>query len=144
MDNSYACTLCGKSKVKLWRPYSDTAPLICAECAEKRQSELECDEFIWLKDSCGRLVRGRSTGKRIPRPKWKVNDKGMVPHPESILVPDEAGIRVEETDQLIVDLSNETLKVTLIPAIKDEHGNFFTYSKIPIAEFCDWEKLPTR
>ena len=44
---NYVCSICGKRNVKLWRPYMDTSPLICAECAEKRQESREYEEKIF-------------------------------------------------------------------------------------------------
>lgn len=43
--DNYVCSICRKRNVKLWRPYMDTR-LICAECAEKRQSPHEHVEKI--------------------------------------------------------------------------------------------------
>lgn len=47
---NYVCSICGKRHVKLWRPYMYASPLICAECAEKRQyPNDEYDETVWKK-----------------------------------------------------------------------------------------------
>ena len=72
--DNYVCSICGKRNVKLWRPYMDTAPLICAEYAEERQSPREYEEKVWSKVGEERFS-GKLTGKRLPLPKWKVNGK---------------------------------------------------------------------
>ena len=61
--DNYVCSICGKRNVKLWRPYMDNAPLICAECAEKRQTPQKYEETIWKKESEGHYT-GELTGNR--------------------------------------------------------------------------------
>lgn len=73
MEN-YSCSLCGKTNVKLWRPYGHASPLICAECAEKRYQ----------------------------------------------------------------------ISTLLVPAIKDEEGNFYFSEDVPVDKKEGWRKLPTR
>lgn len=99
---NYVCSICGKRNVKLWRPYMGTAPLICAKCAEKRQSPQEYEETIWKKEGEDQYV-GTFTGKKLPLPKWEVNDKGKVP---SYFGPGPEGMPERPTDQLLVDLSD--------------------------------------
>lgn len=140
----YACTICGKEQVKLWRPYMGTDLLICATCAEERQSPMEYDEHTW-KEKSGLYV-GTPTGKKLPLTKWEVNEKGKIP---SYYGPGPEGLPMKMTDQLIVNLkdvskSYSSGKTTMIPAVPDEDGIFWGYSSVP-EECCKWwEKLPTR
>ncbi len=142
---NYQCCVCGKRNVKLWRPYMDSAPLICAKCAEKRQTPWQYDEVIWQKEGEDRYV-GTFTKKKLPLPKWEVDEKGNVP---SYLGPGPDGENREKTDQLIVDLSDVSKSyrsgsTTMIPACPDESGDFWNYTCVP-KEVCKWwEKLPTK
>lgn len=137
MKIEYVCSICGKKNVKLWRPYGDSAPLICAECAEKRQTPMEYNKVIWKKED-GEYI-GRITDEKLPLPKWKVDEKGKVP---SYNGPGPKGLPSPMTDQLIVDISSE--KTTMIPACPDEDGNFWCYTVVP-EDVCKWwNELPTR
>ena len=142
---NYVCSICGKRDVKLWRPYMDTEPLVCAECAEKRQTPQEYEETIWHKEEDGSHT-GTFTGKKLPLPKWKVDEKGKVP---SYFGPGPDGETKCVTDQLIVDLSDVSTSytsgsTTMIPASPDEDGEFWGYTSVP-EEVCKWwEELPTR
>ena len=46
MKKVYKCSICSRQNVKLWRPYMGTEPLICAKCAEERQTTEEYDECM--------------------------------------------------------------------------------------------------
>lgn len=76
---NYVCSICGKRNVKLWRPYMDTTPLICAECAEKRQTPYEYEETIWQKEDNG-WYTGKFTGKNFPYLNGKSMRKVKFPH----------------------------------------------------------------
>ena len=52
----YVCSICGKGNVKLWHPFLGIYPLLCSECAEKRQTPL----ITYTK-------------------KWEVNEDGKIP-----------------------------------------------------------------
>ena len=142
---NYVCSICAKRNVKLWRPYMDTSPLICAECAEKRQESREYKETIWSKEANG-WYTGKFTGKKLPLPKWTVNENGKVP---SYLGPGPDGVPTSMTDQLIVDLSDVSTSyssgsTSMVPACPDEDGDFWGYTSVP-EEFCKWwNELPTR
>ena len=142
---NYACNICGKENVKLWRPYMGTEPLICATCAETRQSPREYDECIWEKMSDDHYV-GKHTGKKLPLNKWKVNEKGKVPTYWG-LEPKE--LPMSMTDQLIVNLNDISTayssgETTMIPAVPDEDGDFWGYTAVPEERCKWWEELPTR
>lgn len=142
---NYMCSICGKRNVKLWRPYMDTAPLICAECAEKRQTPCEYEETLWQKEDNGRYT-GTFTGKKLPLPKWEVDENGHVP---SYQGPGPDGKTRIKTDQLIVDLSDVSTSyasgsTSMVVACPDENGDFWGYTSVP-EEACKWWKnLPTR
>lgn len=144
MKIEYVCSICGKKNVKLWRPYGDSAPLICAECAEKRQTPMEYNKVIWRKEDG--IYRGEITDEKIPLPKWKVNEKGKVPSYDG---PGPEGQPCCMTDQLIVDLSDVSKayssgSTTMIPACPDEEGDFWCYTVVP-EDVCKWwDELPTR
>ena len=54
MENeTYRCHICGKKGVKLWRPYGDSEPFICATCAEKRQIKMTYCKRVWSKNPDG-------------------------------------------------------------------------------------------
>lgn len=142
---NYVCSICGKRNVKLWRPYMDTTPLICAECAEKRQTPYEYEETIWQKEDNG-WYTGKFTGKKLSLPKWEVDEKGKVP---SYQGPGPDGEPRSMTDQLIVDLSDVSTSYTsgstsMVPACPDEDGEFWGYTSVPEENCKWWEELPTR
>ena len=72
---NYKCSTCGKSGVKLWSPIGANDPKICAECAEKRQSKLTYNEYVWEKNK----RNAHLTGKKLPLPAWTVNEEGTIP-----------------------------------------------------------------
>ena len=148
---NYVCSICGKKNVKLWRPYMDEYPLVCAECAEKRQVPIEYDELSWETNSkkdkdCFPLI-GKPTGKKLILPKWKVNEEGLVP---SYLGPDHEGKLIPITDQLIIDLSdlfssdNYSGQTTMIPACPNGDNLFYSYSSVPDDVCKWWKKLSTK
>ena len=143
MKQPYKCAICGRENVKLWRPYMNTEPLVCATCAEERQTPLEYEEKTWEKK--GDCYFGTPTGKMIPLPKWKVDDKGKIP---SSLGPGHDG-QISLTTLLIVNLKDVSAScrsghTTIVPAVADEDGEFYGYSSVP-QELCEWwDNLPTR
>ncbi len=146
MKIEYVCSICGKKNVKLWRPYGDSAPLICAECAEERQSPREYREKIWTKLGEDHFS-GTYTGKKLPLPKWKVNENGKIP---TNMGPAPEGMtKIPMTDQLLVDISDVSKayssgSTTMIPACPDGDGNFWCYTVVP-EDVCKWwDELPTR
>lgn len=144
--DNYVCSICGKRNVKLWRPYMDITPLICAECAEERQSSREYEEKIWSKEGEARFS-GIFTGRRQPLPKWKVNEKGKIPT-DMGPVP-EGMTMIPMTDQLLVNMSDVSAayssgRTSMIPACPDEDGNFWGYTSVPEENCKWWEELPTR
>lgn len=140
---AYACAICGKEHVKLWRPYMDTQLLICATCAEERQTQKRYDERIWKETSNGYV--GIPTGKKLPLAKWKVNEKGKIP---SYSGPGPEGLPMEMTDALIVNLrgvsKSYSFSETMIPAVPAEDGYFWGYNSAPEECYKWWEELPTR
>ena len=143
--NNYVCSICVKRNVKLWRPCMDSAPLVCAQCAEKLQSPREYAEAIWSKIENGHFF-AKFTGKRLPLPNWEVNEKGEIPT-DIGPVPEEHPIPM--TDQLLVDLlyvSSAHLfgKTSMIPAWPNEDGDFWAYNSVPEENRKLWEELPTR
>lgn len=143
--NSYACSICGKEHVKLWRPYGGTEPLICATCAEERQTPQEYRECIWGKLPDGNY-KGTFTGNMIPMERWKVNEDGQIP---SCSGPGPDGKTFQMTDQLKVNLKDvskiyKSGHTNMIPAVPDAGGDFWCYSAVP-DKFCKWwYNLPTR
>ena len=144
MDSSYKCFICGREKVKLWRPYMDTEPLICAKCAEERQSSREYQECIYEKS--GDIYVGRYTGKWLALPKWTVDEKGKVPSYDG---PGPEATLPQLTVQFIVNLngvseSYSSGETVLIPAIPNEDGEFWGYTSVPEDDCKKWEDLPTK
>ncbi len=140
----YVCCVCGRSGVKLWRPYMGTKPLICATCAEKRQTAREYDELVWKEKRDSYI--GTMTGKKLPLPKWKVNEKGKVP---SYRGPGPKGMQMEETHELLINLngvseSYSSGETSMVPAVPDAHGDFWGYTSVPSDKCKWWEELPTR
>ena len=144
--NNYVCSICGKRNVKLWRPYGYGAPLICAECAEKRQTPREYEKKIWHRLGKDRFC-GKFTGEKLPLPKWKVNENGKIP---TNMGPAPKGMTIiPMTDQLLVDLSDVSIEyspgsTSMIPACPNEDGYFWSYTVVPEENCKWWEELPTR
>ena len=144
MKKPYECSICGKQNVKLWRPYMGTEPLICATCAEERQSPKEYDECIWKMK--GDHYVGTPTERKLPLPKWKVNAEGKVP---SYFGPGPDGLPMEMTDQLIVNLKDVSQayssgETAMIPAVPDEDGDYWGYTSVPEDRCKWWNELPTK
>lgn len=144
MCKEYKCSICGKLGVKLWRPYGGCELLVCAECAEKRQSPIEYDEVTWKKE--GEKYIGEPTGRKLLLENWKVNEKGKVQNYDG---PGPEGIQREMTYQLIVNFKKygyASGKTTLIPAIPYENcdDEFWKYGATPQEKVEWWENLPTR
>lgn len=146
MEKRYKCSLCGRSGVKLWRPYLEAGPLVCATCAEERQSPLTYNEYNWDIRTNGE-IHGTPTGKVLEFPKWEVDEKGKIPYRIAFSVGSPNPIK---TDQLIVDLSKEfptkfpSRKTSLIPAIPKNEDGFWGYTSVPEFRCRWWEGLPTR
>lgn len=136
---NYVCSICGKEHVKLWRPYMYCEPLVCAECAEKHQTSREYSETIWEKK--GDCYKGTFTGKKLPLPKWKVNEEGRVPSYDG---PGPEGVPPRMTDQLIVCLPDETCTTNLIPAVPHGENSFWGYTSVTDDAVKWWQELSTR
>jgi hypothetical protein len=143
---NYMCSICGKHNVKLWRPYTNTKPLICAECAEKAQVPREYKEKTWQEVEGAGCI-GRPTGKIIQLPNWQIDKKGQIPSPDG-----PGPICKKVTNNLSIDLSeishsypSET--TIMIPAVQiedDDSNEFWENGLIPKDAYKEWEKLPTR
>ena len=108
MGKKYECSFCKKAGVKLWHPMEGNAPLICAKCAEIRQSKILYNEYIWSRDKRSAHL----TGRKKVLPIWKVRKEGDVP---SYAGPNADGLPLSYTTTLIVDLEDKQ-KVPFIPA----------------------------
>lgn len=144
MNISYECSICKRQKVKLWRPYTDSGPLICASCAEKKQSPKMYIEKEWIWRE-GKYV-GVPTGNYLPLPKWKVDENGKVPSYEG---PGPKTLPMPMSDQLIVNLDgvstyNSSKETIMVPAILDEDNDFWKYPSYPEEAIRSWNDLPTR
>jgi hypothetical protein len=157
---SYVCSICNVTKVKLWRPYMGTQPLICAKCAEERQSLHEynvIDHWVPGKHSNGydcwvgiyKYELSPSLGYIIKKElmkKWTVDDNGKVP--SYLGSPSPGGIWLPTTDQLSVDLSKlfkscSSGDTSMVPAIPDNGGEYWGYTSVPEEGCLWWQKLPT-
>lgn len=143
---NYKCSICNRQNVKLWRPYFDKGPLICAVCAERNQAQVDYDEVAWREDTNGEYI-GDFTDRKLPLPRWTIDSNGKIP---SLLGPGPKGAPEKRTDKLIVDLSKNFSEyqsdkpTTMVPACQDEDGEFWSYSHIPDKTYKEWEALPTR
>lgn len=142
MNITYKCSICGRKNVKLWRPYGNDLPLICAFCAEKRQSPLEYQEIIWSETPNG--YTGEHTGKKLPVPRWTVNCEGFIP---SCHGPGPKGTTLAYTDQLIINLSDvderySSGETTMIPAVQKSTDSFYNYMVIPETRYQGWQRMP--
>ncbi len=160
VPESYVCAICGTTKVKLWRPYMDTEPLICAKCAEERQAPHEYSviaswtpskfpngEDCWqgeyeYEDS----PSGERVIKKAPMEKWVIDDNGKVP--SYIGSPGHDGVWCPITDQISVNLSDlfkscSSGDTSMIPAVPDDDGGYWGYSSVPEEGCVWWRKLPT-
>lgn len=131
MEKTYECSICKRKNVKLWRPYMDTKPLICAVCAEERQSLEMYDERAWKKVSG--IYKGKLTGTKLPLPKWKINEEGNIP---SYKGPGPYGEPIEMIDNIRVNIEEfpniASLKsICMVPAIADGEGCFYADNFVP-------------
>ena len=138
MKKPYRCAICGREGIKLWRPYLDSEPLVCAKCAEERQAPRLSEEVEWRKE--GREDVAHLTGKYYLLPPWSVDEKGKIPSRYRFL---------SLTDILCVDLNGVSSIYTsgetdMIPAIPDEEGYFWGYTSRPEEKCKWWENLPTK
>ena len=46
MKHIKRCDICGKPKVKLWRPYTGSSPLLCTKCSLEGYSGKQSEEYI--------------------------------------------------------------------------------------------------
>lgn len=141
----YKCYICGKKGVKLWRPYGDSDPFICAQCAEKRQIKMQYNKRIWSKNPDG-TVEGVRTFRWMPLPIWTVNEDGLVPSYEG---PNQNGENIPSTPRLIIYLERgiserHSGKTELLPAIPHKNGGVWTYVAAPEECLLWWRNLPTR
>lgn len=146
--DNYVCSICGKRNVKLWCPHigirGELQLLICAECAEKRQSLREFREEVWKTNNICESYT--FTAMTHPLPKWKVNKKGKIPTAEASVFD---GRPLPMTDKLWVDLSDISTAypgaTLMMPACPDEKGFFWDYdTSVPEKSRKWWKKLPTR
>lgn len=116
-NEKYICSFCGRKEVKLWRPMNKNSPLICAVCAEKRQTPLKCDQ-------------------------WKVDEDGRVPSYDTV---SEVTEKDEKVYYLIVDLK-ESSETILLPAIPNtnKNGEWCVLGDVPDKEWKWWKNLPTK
>lgn len=146
MENeTYRCHICGKKGVKLWRPYGDSEPFICATCAEKRQIKMTYCKKVWSKNPDG-TFDGINTFKWFPLPPWSINDEGLVP---SFDGPGPDGENKPSTEKLIIFIEREISskhhgKTELLPAIPHKNGGVWTYAATPEEDLKWWRNLPTR
>lgn len=113
MGKKYECSFCKKAGVKLWHPMEGNAPLICAKCAEIRQSKILYNEYAWSRDKRSAHL----TGKKKVLPIWAVNEKGEVP---SYVGPNADGDPLSFTTTLIIDVDDKK-EVCFIPASEAEN-----------------------
>lgn len=144
MEERYVCHVCGRKYIKLWRPYAETEPLICAICAEKRQVPVSYNEIIWYKRD-GRYIK-TFTGKKIELDEWTVDEKGTVPvydgpGPEDSLMMRTDVLKIGISDISEVCLSKST---DMVPAILNEKGDFFKLGEITEEIKETWTNLPTK
>lgn len=141
MKSNYVCSFCGKGKVKLWRPFLGTYPLVCAECAEKRQPKYF--EYLW-ENKDGSFL-GTPTGQQLILPKnIVINEKGQIP-----VILGHAGGPLIMSNRLRIDLSDVSKgfssKATLVVyAAPDKKGNFRGETSFSDEMQSRWEALPTR
>ena len=122
----------------------NTTPLICAKCAEERQIFIEYAEINWEKR--GDMYIGKPTGKKLPLPKWKVDDNGRVPSYEG---PGHEDWPMRMTNHLLIDLRDVSKEYSygetdMIPAIPAKNGEFWSYESCPEVAYIRWENLPTK
>ena len=121
MAEIYECSFCKATNVKLWRPFGYAAPLICAKCAEQKQSpyksQLEQEERI------------------LPRPRWFVSDSGFIKSYHD---------KTQLSHRLIVDLDDSRKFMDMIPAVPANNGEFWGYIPVPQEELEKWEQLPNQ
>lgn len=160
IPESYVCAICGATHVKLWRPYMDTKPLICAKCAEERQSPHEynvVDHWVPGKfpngGDCWQGVykyeispSGKRVIKKAPMEKWIVDNNGKIP--SYIGSPGPDGVWSPISDQLSVDLrglfeSCSSGDTSMIPAVPDSDGECWGYTSVPEEGCAWWQNLPT-
>lgn len=121
---NYCCSFCGRRNLKLWRPKEAQLPLVCAECAENRQTTGPC---------CAKVEE--IMGRRLFVPRWEVNEQGEIP---SCVACGNARTKSQMTNCLYVKLDTGVC-TELIPALPRNDGQNET---VETNEW--WEKLPTR
>ena len=142
--SEYTCSLCGKKNVKLWRPCADDNLLVCACCAEARQSPMKYDEYIWEKTTHG--YRGKPTGRKRKLPRWRVDNDGSVP---SYNGPGPKALGRVMCSTLIVNLKDiseayPSGETSMLPATFDEDGDLLDYHRAREQHINSWKALPTR
>lgn len=94
------------------------------------------------------VLIGTPTGETIELEEWKIDDEGNIPS-QFIYDPNEKKA-IESIEKLTVYLNDLIGNVgfqtstVLVPAIKDEKGNFYFSEYVPIDKKENWKKLPTR
>ena len=144
---AYECSICGKSKVKLWRPETSIKPLICADCAERLQIPRKGLIIKWSRASRkGKLKypEGYISKKMSEMEEWTISDNGTIP---SALGNTPDGTPVVMIETLKVHLSSYGFdgNILLIPAIPDENGIYLDRESIYRTGKIDlWRQFPTR
>ena len=141
MDVKYECSFCGKNGRKLWKPLIKKEPLICAKCAEKRQTQIIYLQRAYAKIGDKYVVTG-TKGKAI-LPKWKVDKNGQVPSYDEPSIEGTPKVMVDNL-QITVKYENGKIKnYNMFPAVLNKKGGFYRYESIPDKDYDAWEELPT-
>ena len=145
MKKPYKCSICGKEGVKLWRPYLDTEPLVCASCAEARQSPRIYEKANWEITEDGSWI-GIPTENKVILPNWTIDDNGKIPSRYGY---GPHKLPLTFTDMLEIDLRGisktyQSGETNMIPAVPDEDGYFFGYTSVPKERCKWWENLPNK
>ena len=114
----YKCSFCQQSMVKLWHPEGNSSPLICAKCAEARQSVRICNEYVWSRDG----KRAKKTGNKSICKRWEVDDEGQIPSPVCL---SQNSSPIGKITDLLVDFDGVATKM------------------VPATEGVAWRMLPT-
>ncbi len=144
MNKNYVCSICGKNGVKLWRPNSEVSPLVCAICAEKRQSSIKYLEQTWVKT--GEHYVSEYKEKRLLSHVCKIDDRGKVYlYNENMPKKNQKGFADDLTITIQEDSKESSKYIThMIPAVINELGEIIIHTSIPKELYRLWEKLPTR
>lgn len=140
MDVKYECSFCGKEGRKLWKPQAKKI-LICAKCAEKRQTPITYLQREYKKIGDKLVVEG-TKGKAV-LPRWKVDKNGQVPSYDGPGIEGEPKVMVDNL-QITFEDDGKIRNYNMYPAVPNGRGGFYKYESIPDKEYKKWEKMPTR